>query len=172
VTTREYDLIEGYRDLGGNLAFLSADNLFWRIDLRGTVMIRTKKWRDLGRPEAALVGVQYIGTDLGRHQGPWILRDITRTGWLFAGTNLRNGARLAHGGIEIDHTQSSSPPGIRVLAEMPDLFGPGFTAQMTYYETAGGAKVFAAGAFTLAGCALQPQVSQLLENLWQKLGQP
>ena len=34
-----------------------------------------------------------------------------------------------------------------MVAEIPDLFGPGMTAQMAYYETKGGAKVFAAGAF-------------------------
>jgi N,N-dimethylformamidase beta subunit-like, C-terminal len=172
VTTREYNLIEGYRNLGGNLAFLSADNLFWRIDLHGNVMTRVKKWRDLGRPEASIVGVQYIGTDLGRHQGPWVLRHVEKAPWLFDRTGLQDGSDLAHGGIEIDHTQASSPHGIQVLAEMPELFGPGFTAQMTYYDTARGAKVFAAGAFTLAGCSLQPQVSQLLENLWERLSQP
>ena len=48
-----------------------------------------------------------------------------------------------------------------MLAEIPNLFGPGFTAQMTYYETARGAKVFAAGAFTLAGAVLQPNVSMV-----------
>ena len=32
VTTREYDLVEGYRDLGGNLMFLSANNYFWRVE--------------------------------------------------------------------------------------------------------------------------------------------
>ena len=47
------------------------------------------------------------------------------------------------------------------------------TAQRTsYYETARGAKVFAAGAFTIAGSVLQPQVSQLLENLWARLTPP
>ena len=30
VTTREYDLVEGYRNLGGNLMFLSANNFFWQ----------------------------------------------------------------------------------------------------------------------------------------------
>jgi hypothetical protein len=30
--------------------------------------------------------------------------------------------------------------------------------------------VFAAGAFTLAGSALQSNVGRLLENLWQHLG--
>ncbi len=31
-TTHAYDLTQRYRDLGGNLAFLSADNFFWRVD--------------------------------------------------------------------------------------------------------------------------------------------
>jgi hypothetical protein len=44
---------------------------------------------------------------------------------------------------------------------------------MTYYETAAGAKVFAAGAFTLAGQAgRDPVVTQLLANLWDRLSQP
>ena len=34
VTTHIYDLIQRYRDLGGNLAFLSADNFFRRVDLK------------------------------------------------------------------------------------------------------------------------------------------
>jgi len=42
------------------------------------------------------------------------------------------------------------------------------TAQMTYYEKAG-AKVFAAGAFTLAGGVRQPKVEHLIENLWKRL---
>ena len=35
MTTHIYDLTQRYRDLGGNLAFLSADNFFWRVDLAG-----------------------------------------------------------------------------------------------------------------------------------------
>ena len=56
-----------------------------------------------------------------------------------------------------------------MLAEIPDLAGSGATAQMTYYETTRGAKVFAAGAFTLAGAALWPDVSRVLANLWSRL---
>ena len=32
----EYDLVEGFRDLGGNLMFLSANNFFWRVDREET----------------------------------------------------------------------------------------------------------------------------------------
>jgi len=61
VTTREYDLVEGYRDLGGNLMFLSANNYFWRVERDGDLIVRSGRWRNLDRPEAALVGVQYVG---------------------------------------------------------------------------------------------------------------
>jgi len=40
---------------------------------------------------------------------------------------------------------------------------------MSYYETARGARVFSAGAFTLAGSSRQWAVKQLLENIWAHL---
>jgi N,N-dimethylformamidase beta subunit-like, C-terminal len=173
VTTHEYDVVKGYRDLGGNLAFLSANNFFWRVVKHGDVIERTEEWRDRGRPEASLIGVQYRGNDRGGHRGPWIVRDVSAAPWLFAGTGLKDGSTFGSGGIEIDKTALGSPPDVAVLAEIPNLFGPGFTAQMTYYETPAGAKVFAAGAFTLAGAVLDdPIVNRLMENLWARVARP
>ena len=72
---------EGYRDLGGNLMFLSANNFFWQVVKHGQTMMKTKQWRDLGRPEAALLGVQYRGNDSGgEHRGRWLLRKAGRDG--------------------------------------------------------------------------------------------
>ncbi len=176
VTRREYDAVERFRDLGGNLMFLSADNFFWQVQRQGQTLTRTRKWRDLGRPESALIGVQYRGNDDGRMQRPFIVRAADTEPWLFAGTDLSNGATLGQElggyGIEIDGTTAMSPPGTRVIAEIPDLFGPGFTAQMTYYETPTGAKVFAAGAVDFGGTALLPAVSRMLSNLWARLSVP
>ena len=169
VTTREYNLIEAYRDLGGNLMFLSANNFFWQIVRRGNVIEKTKRWRDLGRPEAALVGVQYRGNDDGSRKAPWIVRRTGAAAWVFSGAGLRPGSRVSRGGIEIDKTSPSSPRGIEVLAEIPNLFGPGFTAQMTYYETPEGAKVFAAGAFSLAKSVGEPVVGRVIANVWERL---
>jgi hypothetical protein len=51
--------------------------------------------------------------------------------------------------------------------------GKGLTARMTYYEAPGGAKVFAAGAFTLAGEVISNRiVRQLVANLWTHLARP
>jgi hypothetical protein len=91
---------------------------------------------------------------------------------LFDGVPLRHGQEFSEGNVEIDATTPSSPAGIEVVAEIPDLLGPGLTAQMAYYETAAGAKVFAAGAFTLAGNVYDPAVRLFLRNLWSRLSQP
>ncbi len=77
VTTREYDLIEDYRNRGGNLMFLSANNFFWRVVKHGNLMTKTKLWRDLGRPEASLIGVQYLANGKAP-KSPWIVRDRPR----------------------------------------------------------------------------------------------
>ena len=167
VTAREYNLVEQYRNLGGNLMFLSANNFFWRVVRHGNVIRKTKLWRDLGRPEAALIGVQYLANGKARRR-PWIVRE-TDDAWLFADTGLREGSAFARGGVEIDQTSAASPAGIRVLAEIRDLFGPGRTAQMTYYESSS-AKVFAAGAFYFTRMAhVDPVTSRLLANLWTRL---
>ena len=176
VTPHEYDLMRNFRDLGGNLAFLSANNFFWQVQLQGRTLRRTRLWRDLGRPESSLIGVQYRGNDDGKPQRPFIVRSASTAPWLWAGTGLGDGAtfgqELGGYGIEIDGTTTSSPPGTTVLAEIPDLFGPGLTAQMSYYETPQGAKVFAGGAIDFGGSATVPTVSRMLSNLWARLSTP
>jgi hypothetical protein len=78
---------------------------------------------------------------------------------------LRRGWRLSRGGVEIDHTTRASPKGVRVLAESRDLFGRGNTAQMIFYETGAGAKVFAAGAIYLTRLLPRDRVvARLLET--------
>jgi hypothetical protein len=169
VTAAEYDHVTGYRDRGGNLAFLSANNFFWRVEVHAGLMTRVAKWRDLGRPEARLIGVQYRGNDRGERRAPWLVRRTPAAQWLFAGVRLRHGDEFSSGGIEIDSVAGASPPSVEVIAEIPNLLGRGRTAQMTYYETPRGARVFAAGAFTLAGQARDPSDRRLLENMWQRL---
>jgi hypothetical protein len=169
VTRREYDLVEGFRDLGGNLAFLSANNYFWEVVRRGGSITKTRLWRDLGRPEARLIGIQYLVNGKAPRQ-PWIVRRAGAASWIFAGTGLQEGSSLARGGVEIDRLAAVSPRGVRVLAEIPNLFGPGATAQMTYYEAPSGARVFAAGAFYFTRMInFDPVVARIVENLWRRM---
>jgi len=57
-----------------------------------------------------------------------------------------------------------------MIATIPHVIG-NLNAQMSFYEKAG-AKVFSAGAFTLAGQATSNDVSPLLDNLWRYMTKP
>jgi len=170
VTQRAYDLVERYRDLGGNLMFLAANNFFWKVRREGQRLSRVRLWRSVGRPEAGLVGVQYSASDYGAHQAGY--RVSGAEPWAFAGTALREGDVFGRYGIEIDSRSAASPPQTRVLATIPDLMGPGRSAEMTYYETPAGAKVFAAGSLNFAASIGEPVVAQLVSNLWTRLSRP
>jgi len=171
VTTHEYDVITDYRNRGGNLIFLAANNFFCRVVIKDGVMHRIDIWRNLGRPEAALVGVQYIGWNQMKYPAkPYILRYPASAAWIFEGTGLKDGDTFGYGGVEIDHTAAASPRNVEVLGTIPDVFGKGFTGEMSYYETKNGAKVFAAGAFSLGGSIIgDPQVAQVVSNVWTRL---
>lgn len=169
-TEHSYDLIQSYRNLGGRLAFLSANDFFYKVTKQGNTMIGRWRWRDLGRPEAALVGAQYVGWNEDRYANrPFRITGVRNAPWLFTGTGLHDGSTLGTYGIEVDSRTPASPPGTKVLADIPNIFGPGKTAQMTYYTTANGAQVFSAGVMNFGGSALWPVVSTMLENLWVKL---
>jgi hypothetical protein len=176
VTSHEYDVVQRYRDLGGNLMFLSANNFFWKVDKKGQSLQKIAKWRDAGRPEASLIGVQYRANDDGQKQGLYSVQASASAPWLWDGTGLTDGSTFGQFvggyGIEIDATTPDSPPGTLILAQIPDLFGPGIGAQMTYYETPAGAKVFAAGVLDFGGSATFWPMKRMLDNLWARLSQP
>jgi N,N-dimethylformamidase beta subunit-like, C-terminal len=174
VTTHIYDLTQRYRDLGGNLAFLSADNFFWRVDLKDHKLWRIHLWRNVGRPEAQLIGVQYRGNDHGGHAAPYVVTNAEAAPWLFRNLAVEDGAPLgtARYGIEFDMTGPDSPPGTTVLATVSPGLGDGtILGQMAYYETSAGAKVFAAGTLGFGGSD-NPVATVLFENLWQHLSVP
>jgi hypothetical protein len=173
VTEHAYDVVQRYRDLGGRLIFLSANNFFWKVEKRGLEMRRVKLWRELGRPEAALCGVQYRANDDGTKQGPFYVLHTADAPWLWDGTGLTDGSLLGDTvggyGIEVDGTTPASPPGTKVLALVPSLFGPGLHAEMAYYETPAGARVFSAGALDFGGTVHLWPMRRLLDNLWRHM---
>jgi hypothetical protein len=172
VTPHVYDIVERYRDVGGNLGFLSSNNFFYRVTKDGNTMHGRTRWRDIGRPEARLIGIQYIDWYHGHYPNrPYVVDGARAAPWFFRGTGLLNGDRFGRYGIEVDGRTDDSPPGVVVLASARNIFGNGVTADMTYYER-GGAKVFAAGVTNFGGSALFPVPSRLLANLWAKLARP
>jgi hypothetical protein len=181
VTAPAYTTLTRYRDLGGNLFATSSNSIFWKIvPIPGAGAIaRIAPWRTLGRPEAALLGAQYLANDDGSALAPYTVHQRPgQPGWFaFDGTGLQPGETFGQVGVEIDHVAASSPRGTMILAEAPSIFGLGYTAQMTAYTTAAGAKVVDAGAFLLPrsaigdGFVLRPTAG-VLENLWRWLTAP
>jgi N,N-dimethylformamidase beta subunit-like protein len=171
VSQHVYDVVRRYRDLGGRLMFLSANNFFWKVERDGQLLRRVNMWRKLGRPEAALVGSQWSAGNYGRVQAPYVVQGAGAQPWVFDGTGLRNGSIFGRYGIEIDARTVSSPPGTVTLARIPNLIGE-HDAEMTYYETPAGARVFAAGVLNFAASITNPAVSRLVENVWARLTAP
>jgi hypothetical protein len=172
VTPHEYDVIREYRDAGGNLAFLAANNLYREVTRSGQTLVRGALWRNVGSPESSVVGVQYVGSNHGAKQSGFVVTGGETAPWAFAGTGLADGDVFGRYGIEIDARTAASPAGTIVLARIPDLLGPGKTAEMTYYETPAGAKVFAAGALNFAASLSDPRVARLVDNVWNRLTIP
>ena len=169
VTQRAFAAITRYRDLGGHLIFLSANNLYWDVERAGDVLTRTQTWRLRGRPEAALVGAEYRASGHGpRAQGPFRVQGALVLPWLFAGCGLIDGDSFGNFGLEVDSVGSASPTGTVVVAAIPNLFN-GVTADMTYYAMPNGAMVFDAGALNFELAALTPPVDCLLRDLYERL---
>jgi hypothetical protein len=173
VTAHMYDVIQSYRDRGGNLAFLSANNFYYRVERRGRRLYKIGHWSDVGRSGETLGGLVYVGWSKNRFRNrPYVVTGARTAPWLFRGTGLRNGSRWGVYGIEIDQRGAHPPRGMIVLARIANAFGPGRSAEMTYYTTPGGAKVFSAGVMNFGGSALFPMVAIMLENLWIRMAAP
>ena len=162
-----YGVISRFRDLGGRLMFLSAANFHWRAERRGSTLRRARPWRQLGRPEAALVGVQVTASGRGGGKS-YVVTGASAEPWVFAGTGLADGSTFGRFGGKIDATTQQSPSGTVVLARIPQAIGRR-SAEMTYYRTAAGAQVFAAGVLDFASGLGQPAIAQIVENMWARL---
>jgi hypothetical protein len=89
--------------------------------------------------------------------------------WAFADTGLADGDVFGRYGIEVDARTAASPPGTEALARIPGLLANGRSAEMTYYETPAGAKVFASGVINFGASLGDPAVDRLLANVWARL---
>lgn len=168
VTGHVYKLMTEFRDAGHNLAFLSANNFFYKVEVHGDTMVGRTRWRDLGKPEASLVGAQYVGWNESNWPNrPYHIINREAAPWLFKGTGLKDGATFGNYGIEIDEPNTVSPDDTEVLAEIPHEFGKK-AADMTIY-TMGHATVFDAGVFNFGASAHWGGISRMVSNLWSHL---
>jgi hypothetical protein len=120
-------------------------------------MLGRTRWRDIGRPEAALIGAQYVGWDEDKYANhPYHVVNTEAAPWLFNGLGAVDGAALgsARYGIEFDMTGPFSPPGTTSSPSFPTSSGLA-NSQMTIYRV-GRSTVFDAGALNFGASAHSP----------------
>ncbi|MFD9129178.1 N,N-dimethylformamidase beta subunit family domain-containing protein [Kitasatospora sp. NPDC059571] len=168
--------VERARDDGTSLVFLSANTLYWRVELTAGPsgepdrLLNCRKrqkvppgspaaglpgtagalWRDAGEPEQQLLGVQYAGSV--PVAAPLIARNTGH--WLWAGTGLHEGDEvpgLVAGEADHYHPRVPLPAHTErtLLAHSPyrDSGGRLRHQQTSLYRAPSGAYVFAAGTF-------------------------
>ena len=116
---------------------------------------RERRWPEAGAVQRAGLGVRPVAVGEHRADRRRDVRTVRR--------RLRDRDRPDDAGLT---------PGTLILAQIPDLLGPGLGPQMTYYETPTGAKVFAAGVLDFGGSATFWPMKKMLDNLWARLSLP
>ena len=128
----------------------------------GGILPRTRLWRDMGRPEAALLGVQYRGNDDGRLQSPFVV--ATTAPWLWAGTGLGDGATFGEGsaatGSRSTWRRRTSRRPASSSRRRPRSLRLGHDGADDLLRDARRREGFAAGAIDLGGTALVPGLSR------------
>jgi hypothetical protein len=153
------------RNAGINLAFFSSNQIYWRVRFEngvngrrnGTMLcfkyvqdpitsgeLRTGLFRDLGQPEAALIGGQYIAAP--------VTSDIAVTNashWLFAGSGASNSTVLR--GL-LGYEVNAIAPGISpaTTESLAHSSGDGYESDVSYYIAPSSAQVFATGSMAWA----------------------
>jgi len=208
---RMYDGAYSARDHGVNLAFITSNEIYWQVrferDSEGRARrvivgykdfkpdpvrnpsLRTILWRDLGRPEQELSGVQLPTNGFLDWGGLPFVPIHTHT-WPFKGTGLRSGVAVPGElvGYEIDSFDPAYPaPNAvwRVLIGASPFVNfegdGGYTHNMSIYRAHSGALVWATGtmdwSWTLApgGSSdgahnnVRPSLQRLTENVLRRM---
>jgi putative cell wall-binding protein len=172
-----YTAAEQARDAGVDLSFLGGNSVFWQvryepsaagvdrrvvvsyknaaIDPVTTLADETILFRNAGRPEQRLVGVQYDDPHgETRANAAWVVQNPSH--WAYRGTGLVAGSRLANlVGGEVDKYMSNFPApsasSRTLLARSPfvDVHGHSGYAESWMYKAPSGANVFSAGTWRI-----------------------
>ena len=161
------DALEAARDAGQNLAFLGANLGYWQVrysdggrsligyksnaDPIADPALKTDQFRNVGRPECELIGVQYNNTSwpLGTSDDMWVADASLGDSW-FAGSGFTAGSSVIDMlGYEWDQVTPgcNTPPLTRLFRWQ---VGGWPTADGVRYTAPSGAKVFAAGTLQYA----------------------
>jgi hypothetical protein len=158
---------ESARDVGTSLVFLSANTMYWQVELtpspagdpdrllscrkrRGDTRGRSALWRDLGDPEQLLLGVQYAGRV--PQPSPLVVRNAGH--WLWDATGAAEGDAiegLVAGEADRYFPRTALPESVEriLLAHSPYESADGRRChqETSLYRSPSGAYVFASGTF-------------------------
>jgi hypothetical protein len=185
---------EAARECGTSLVFLSANTMYWQVDLapsptgdrdrllscrkrRGAAPGRTALWRDQGSPEQLLLGIQYAGRV--PQPSPLVVRNAGH--WLWEATGAGEGDEIP--GLvagEADHYFPRVPlpeSTERVLlAHSPYQAADGRPGhqETSLYRAPSGAYVFASGTFAWSPALdrpdrVDPRIQRATANLLDRI---
>jgi hypothetical protein len=170
-TGKAYDGAIAARSKGVGLAFMSSNEIYWQVRYENNRRIlvcykhydwdpiqqtdpslNTIQWRELGRPEQTLIGVQFPfngNQDWGGQ--PYVPTNTSN--WTYAGTGMTSGKKVDGEivGYEIDNLDPSFPKppgtGYTTLAKSPfiNFQGSSYTHNSSIYLGSGGNYVWATG---------------------------
>ena len=170
-----YDLLERYRDEGGNLVFLQANPFYRQVRVdpaRNAVEMTDYDARE-GRSDFELTGVGYDGCCFPKVRAePYVAatgRDYDRVRWLFRGTGIGPGQAFGVANSESDRVDPGLSPRDHVMAGQAIMRGKfGVIHAAMTWSRAGRGQVFATGNYTFLRMG-RGITYKLLDNVWAKL---
>ncbi|GAA1924620.1 N,N-dimethylformamidase beta subunit family domain-containing protein [Streptantibioticus ferralitis] len=189
--------VERAREQGTSLVFLSANTMYWQIELGSSPAMaperlltcrkrrrdpgdqrgRTALWRDMGEPEQQLLGVQYAGRV--PDPSPLVVRNANH--WLWQATGAGEGDELpglVAGEADRYFPRTALPEYTDriLLAHSPyeDTQGMRVHQETSLYRAPSGAYVFASGTFAWSPALdrpghVDPRVQRATANLLDRI---
>jgi hypothetical protein len=208
-TKAMYDKTEFARSAGTNLAFFGANAVHWQVRMENSTktgtanrvltcykdelnttqfdpisdpLQKTMKWRDLGRAEQTLIGVQHDinGWNLNTiNQPPLIINNSSN--WVYNGANFTDGTAVPYLiGYEIDNLNPAypaptlmTPTSQTILGTSPYVNhgGLAYTSQASIYQAPSGSWVFGSGTMSWSwALAREPYIWVTPNEVYQNDG--
>lgn len=168
-TEEMYNNLESFLGSGGNLLYLSGNGIYWQVTIENGLMVRHKRWREVSRPESAVLGVEYTSGGYNTYAG---YKVIEPSHWVFDNTGVKIDDVIGITGIngrgasgrETDKVTPFTPQNITLLAKgkNPDNTG----ADMLIYNHVGGGYVFSVGSITFGqSLAIDATLTKMINNV-------
>jgi hypothetical protein len=196
--------VEAARDRGVNLGFFGADNALVQVrfepssaGIADRIMVcykdanvdpiedptgETVRFRELGRAEQSLIGIQSAAWNMPDANTPYVVANSNH--WIYSGTGLRDGDTIPGiVGYEVDTLMPEHPQprgsGYTLLSRSPyrDFSGIDHEVNSSIYQSPSGAFVFSAGTMSWSWALdrdgyIDTRLQKTTANILERFGQP